>query len=196
MNRNEYMKRLGYRLRRLPKEDFDRAMEYFTEYFEEAGPENEQQAIEDLGAPEAAADQIVRDMAFENAREKNTSVKRGFSMVWIGILAIFAAPVGLPLAFAAVIVVLAFLIVIVAIIFAIAVSAFSVVLVSIPSIFIGVWLLFTSPANGIATIGVSLIGIGLGIIIAAGSVVLCKWFLNQMTRLFGKMAGRGRKHVE
>lgn len=117
-------------------------------------------------------------------------------MVWIGILAIFAAPVGLPLAFAAVVVVLAFLIVIAAIIFAIAVSAFSVVLVSIPSIFIGVWLLFTSPANGIATIGFSLIGIGLGIIIAAGSVVLCKWFLNRMTRVFGKMAGRGRKHVE
>ena len=152
MNRNEYMKRLGYRLRRLPKEDFDRAMEYFTEYFEEAGPENEQQAIEDLGAPEAAADQIVRDMAFENAREKNTSVKRGFSTVWIGILAIFAAPVGLPLAFAAAIVVLAFLVVIVAIIFAMAVSAFSVALVSIPSMFIGVWLLFTSPANGIAPV--------------------------------------------
>ena len=187
MNRNEYMKRLGYRLRRLPKEDFDRAMEYFTEYFEEAGPENEQQAIEDLGAPEAAADQIVRDMAFENAREKNTSVKRGFSTVWIGILAIFAAPVGLPLAFAAAIVVL---------IFAIAVSAFSVALVSIPSMFIGVWLLFTSPANGIATIGISLIGVGFGILIVAGSIMLCKWFLNQMTRLFGKMAGRGKKHVE
>lgn len=196
MNRSEYMKRLGYRLRRLPKEDFDRAMEYFTEYFEEAGPENEQQAIEDLGVPEAAADQIVRDMAFENAREKNTSVKRGFSTVWIGILAIFAAPIGLPLAFAAAIVVLAFLITVVAIIFAIFVSAFSVALVSIPSVIAGVCLLFTSPANGIATIGVSLIGVGLGIIIIAGSIKLCKWFLNLMTKLFGKMARRGKKHDE
>ena len=84
MNRNEYMKRHGYRLRRLPKEDFDRAMEYFTEYFEEAGPENEQQAIEDLGAPEAAADQIVRDMAFENAREKNLMSKKG-DFQWSGL---------------------------------------------------------------------------------------------------------------
>lgn len=195
MNRSEYMKRLGYRLRRLPKEDFDRAMEYFTEYFEEAGPENEQQAIEDLGAPEAAADQIVRDMAFENAQEPNKSVKRGFSTVWVGILAIFAAPVGLPLAFAIALVLLAFLIAIVAVIFAVFISAFSVAIVSVPSMVIGVILLFTSPANGIATIGMSLIGAGLGIIFILVSIRFCKWFLNAMTKLFGKMAGRGRKHA-
>lgn len=194
MNRSEYMKRLGYRLRRLPKEDYDRAMEYFMEYFEEAGPENEKQAIEDLGVPEAAADQIVRDMAFENSKETNTSVKRGFSTVWIGILAIFAAPVGLPLAFAGAMVALAFLVTIVAVIFAVFVTALSIAVFSIPSMIIGIWMVFTSPANGIATIGISLIGIGLGIIILAGSVKACKWFLNLMTKLFGKMARRGKKY--
>ena len=186
MNRNEYMKRLGYRLRRLPKEDFDRAMEYFTEYFEEAGPENEQQAIEDLGAPEAAADQIVRDMAFENAREKNTSVKRGFSTVWIGILAIFAAPVGLPLAFAAAIVVLAFLVVIVAIIFAIAVSAF----------FRLHWFQYRRCLSGcgfylhlrrteLRRSGSVSSELALEFLLLQ-EVLCCKWFLNQMTRLLVK----------
>ncbi len=51
MNRNEYMQRLKDRLRRLPKEDYNKALSYFTEYFEEAGQENESQAIEDLGSP-------------------------------------------------------------------------------------------------------------------------------------------------
>ena len=48
MNRDEYMQCLKYRLRRLPKEDYDKAVSYFTEYFEEAGPENEAQAIRSL----------------------------------------------------------------------------------------------------------------------------------------------------
>ena len=50
MTKTEYMKILTHNLRRLPKEDYDRAIEYFEEYFAEAGPENEQQAIADLAA--------------------------------------------------------------------------------------------------------------------------------------------------
>ena len=49
MNRTEYMNALEKRLRILPKENFNEAMDYFTEYFEDAGPEREQQAIQDLG---------------------------------------------------------------------------------------------------------------------------------------------------
>lgn len=47
MTKSEYMKKLSYSLRRLPKEDFNQAIDYFEEYFAEAGEENEQQAIED-----------------------------------------------------------------------------------------------------------------------------------------------------
>ena len=54
------------------------AISYFTEYFEEAGPDNEAQAIEDLGTPELAADQIIRDFAVENAREPARDVRHGF----------------------------------------------------------------------------------------------------------------------
>ena len=63
------MKQMRHHLRRLPKEDYDRAIEYFEEYFEEAGPDHEQQAIEDLGSPEIAADQIIRDLAMRKRRE-------------------------------------------------------------------------------------------------------------------------------
>lgn len=44
MTKSEYMKKLSYSLRRLPKEDFNQAIDYFEEYFAEAGEENEQQA--------------------------------------------------------------------------------------------------------------------------------------------------------
>lgn len=39
MNKEQYMKVLKKRLRRLPKEDYNRAVEYFEEYFAEAGRE-------------------------------------------------------------------------------------------------------------------------------------------------------------
>ena len=42
MTRQEYMEELKKYLKRLPQEDFDNAIEYFSEYFEEAGPEKEQ----------------------------------------------------------------------------------------------------------------------------------------------------------
>ena len=45
MTRQEYMEELKKYLKRLPQEDFDNAIEYFSEYFEEAGPEKEQQVM-------------------------------------------------------------------------------------------------------------------------------------------------------
>ena len=42
MTRKEYMEQLRKYLKRLPKEDYENAIEYFSEYFDEAGPENEQ----------------------------------------------------------------------------------------------------------------------------------------------------------
>ena len=98
MTKKEYMKKLAYQLRRLPKEDFDKAMDYFEEYFEDAGIENEQKAIEDLGAPEEAASALILDLAQENAVKPPKTMKRRFSALWIAILALFAAPIALPLA--------------------------------------------------------------------------------------------------
>ena len=90
MTKKEYMKKLAYQLRRLPKEDFDKAMDYFEEYFEDAGIENEQKAIEDLGAPEEAASALILDLAQENAVKPPKTMKRRFSALCN--LIIFAVP--------------------------------------------------------------------------------------------------------
>ena len=37
MNKQEYMRQLEIKLKRLPKDDFERAIEYYEEYFAEAG---------------------------------------------------------------------------------------------------------------------------------------------------------------
>ena len=42
MNRQDFMNQLAAELSKLPKEEVQAAMEYHSEYFEEAGPEREQ----------------------------------------------------------------------------------------------------------------------------------------------------------
>lgn len=194
MSRNEYMKEMGYHLRRLPKEDLERAMEYFEEYFDEAGPEHEQQAAEDLGAPDLAADQIIRELAIENAKSPNPSVKRGVSAVWVGILAVFAVPVGLPLALAAGCLAFAFVLVICSLLFAVLITAAALAVSIVPLLGGSIWLLFTSPANGLASLGFSLIAAGIGIWGVKGCIWLCRWFLNVLTRLFGRIVNKGAKY--
>ena len=66
MTRNEYMEQLKRYLRRLPKEDYENAVEYFSEYFDEAGPENEQQMMKDLGDPKEAAREVLLNLLEES----------------------------------------------------------------------------------------------------------------------------------
>ncbi len=194
MNKDAYMEALAVQLRRLPREDYERAMEYFEEYFDEAGPENEQQAIEDLGSPEVAARQILMDMAVKSAENPQKSVKRGLNAVWVGILGVFAAPIGLPLALAAVIVVLALLFAALVVVFSIVLVAVVMAVTSVVGFIGSVCLLFVSPMNGLATLGLALFCIGLCILVAMGSIKLLRWFLGAVGHLFARMVKGGRRN--
>ena len=59
MTRTEYIAKLTKYLRKLPQKDYEEALEYFMEYFEEAGPENEAQVIAELGTPKEAAHEVI-----------------------------------------------------------------------------------------------------------------------------------------
>lgn len=73
MTRNEYMEQLKKYLKRLPKEDYDNAIEYFSEYFDEAGPENEQQVMENLGEPKEAARELLLNLLQESVGDSKDS---------------------------------------------------------------------------------------------------------------------------
>lgn len=59
MTREEYLAELESDLISLPKEERDMAVSFYSEYFDEAGSENEQAVIEDLGKPYALARSII-----------------------------------------------------------------------------------------------------------------------------------------
>ena len=76
MTRQEYMEELKKYLKRLPKEDYDNAIEYFSEYFDEAGPENEQQVMEELGQPKEAARELLLNLLQESVTVRTSPGKK------------------------------------------------------------------------------------------------------------------------
>lgn len=62
MNRVEFMNELEYLLQDIPVEDKADALEYYRDYLEEAGDENEEQAIREFGSPERVAAIIRADL--------------------------------------------------------------------------------------------------------------------------------------
>ena len=58
MNKNEYLERLSKLLADISYEEHEEALSYYREYIEDAGAENEQRVIEELGTPEHLAQEI------------------------------------------------------------------------------------------------------------------------------------------
>ena len=55
MNRAEYMRELSYLLQDVPDEEREEALQYYEDYFDDAGPDREEQVIAELGRPEKVA---------------------------------------------------------------------------------------------------------------------------------------------
>lgn len=199
MTKKEYMKKLAYQLRRLPKEDYDKAMDYFEEYFEDAGIENEQEAIQDLGTPEEAASALILELAQENAVKPPKTMKRRFSALWIAVLALFAAPIALPLALAILAVIASAVLAVLAVVAAILLSAFSCVAVSVLGIIGGIAILPQTIGGGLVNIGLSLILISCGILVTYFSIWLTRWVIVKLAGLLGRLVKKvrgGNKHEE
>lgn len=62
MNRDEFMRELEYLLADIPDEEKEDAIEYYRDYLEEAGAENEDSVIREFGSPERIAAMIRADM--------------------------------------------------------------------------------------------------------------------------------------
>lgn len=73
MTRTEYMEQLEKHLKKLPHKEYFEAINFFNEYFEEAGPEHEAEIIEELGAPKEAASELINNMLNKQIEEERTN---------------------------------------------------------------------------------------------------------------------------
>ena len=62
MTKETYLQELRKGLKILPQYDRDEAVEFYEEYFDEAGIENEAKVIEELGEPKILAKKILVDV--------------------------------------------------------------------------------------------------------------------------------------
>lgn len=161
MNRKEFMAELAARLHRLPPEDLHAALQYYEEYFDEAGSQHEQEVIRELKGPAHIASKILADYAVKEAKKVSASTKSGWHALWFIILAICAAPVAVPLIIAAI-----------TIIIVLAISGFVVIfalLVTAGAIFVkGIGFLFFGSASALVLFGSALVLIGFALLIFYG----------------------------
>ncbi|MCM1101351.1 MAG: DUF1700 domain-containing protein [Clostridium sp.] len=71
MNRPEFMRQLESLLQNIPQAERDEALRYYNSYFDDAGPESEQDVMEALGNPARVAESIKRDLAGGGYREED-----------------------------------------------------------------------------------------------------------------------------
>lgn len=194
MNRQTFMNRLAGELSKLPKEEIQAAMEYYSEYFDEAGADREEETIKDLGSPSRVATQIKADYAVRQLDEHGgrQSAKKGFSAVLWVILGIFAAPIGLPLAVALGAVALAVFVTIFAVILSLLLCLGAFCIGGIAMVIIGIVGLTGSLAGGLLLIGLGLASAGLTAILCAGVVTGARALIRVIAKQLRKSSNARR----
>ena len=191
MSRKAFMARLDELLADITEAEKDEALSYYEEYFEDAGPENEEEVISSLGSPEKVAATIKAGLS-ENAQEEGEFSETGYTnsyydvkdevatinkrkglggigtggWVIILILCLFALPILGPILLGIVGTIFGILVAIAAVIFAVLVTGIALVVAAVAMVAAGFATLFATPLVGVALIGAALLVAGIGILIA------------------------------
>lgn len=171
MNKETFLKQLERELRHIPEEDRQDAISYYREYFEEMGADDTMDVSRELGSPHKLAQTIISEVADKHVGMQSSEggIKSGVITVWMVVLAIFAAPIALPLAMVGVVMLVVFVLVGFIVSFSVFIAAVSAVLAAvymIPAIFVSGGL-----AQSAVCLGLALAGAGLAIFLFYGA----KW---------------------
>ena len=202
MSREEYLNQLHKYLRKLPRQDYEDAMEYFTEYFQETDEEGAAELMKELGTPKEAARELMANLLDKKIEEhqnyetdgQTRAEKKGSGkhVIWIAVLVLFAAPVGAPLLAALAAVVLSLVVCVFAVLLCVVLFAAALLMVG-GKIFIRGILAVPFSMSGFAMLtGSGLLAIGAGILGALLCVYLCKWSGMLIVKLVRRIAGRKR----
>ena len=173
MLKNEFLSQLSNKLRALPDSEQRDALEYYEGYISDA--EDEAAAIRDLGSPGEVAATILSNYVSQRPMAYSSRPPRRGSRIknaHIAILAIFALPIGLPLAGAA----LGLIIGLIAVIFTVIVTAAALLIAGIATLIYSPFALANDFWFGLITGGMGLIVLGIGVLAFKGSAKLISGF--------------------
>lgn len=77
MRKDEFLRQLEYLLQDIPDTDRDDAINYYRDYLEEAGPENETEVLREFGSPERIA-AIIRSDLNGNLEDGGSFTEKGY----------------------------------------------------------------------------------------------------------------------
>lgn len=188
MNRKSYLQALERQLRGLSKEDFQETIDYFQEYFDEAGPDNEEAVIQQLGSPKEAARDILTNLY---DKEKAETSPRTGNLVWLVILSILAAPIGIPLAIALIALLVSLLLLLLAGLLILVSLCIVAISLGIASFFVALDLFSLAPASSLLFTGLSLVSIALGILGSRWTILAGQWSLLHSIDSVKKLLNKG-----
>lgn len=190
MDRIEYMKELELLLANIPSDERDDAISYYNDYFDAGGAENEEATIKALGTPEELAATIklagnqldkygTSTKQINTEYESKTPKKRSVGWIILFIIcAVFAAPILLPVLFglfmAAVAIAIAIIAVIFAVLLALVAAGIGVLISGITGLVVGIVTILSNPFGALVVIGLSCIGLALGVLFCMGVAKIIK----------------------
>ena len=199
MNRDKYLNELQTKLKKLPKDEIEAALDYYREYFDEAGEENIDLVIRKLGSPSKVAKNILADYATKELAEHPESAKKSISAVWFILLAIFASPIALPILIVVLSMVFTIVILCGAFLFTFFTLIISLAFAGIVSIVAGFSVIAQHWQTSLFFIGAGLAATGIGIllfppfmfVVKTASTAIAKW----MRKIFDKMTKKRKEEI-
>ena len=212
MNRGEFMLKLESLLQNISREEREEALQYYNDYFDDAGVENEADIIKELGSPEKVARTLTEDIG-ESRTDEGEYSEMGYSytpedtrnvpavkkkpwtndtlkVILIILIVIVGAPIIMPIAA----VPLALLVAVAALIFGFLVSGIAIGVAGIFLIGFGISKIPVAAALtlGFAGTGLILVAAGIALTILIWKVVskvvpkVFRWAVEMVKKLFHK----------
>lgn len=195
MNRTEFMNELRRLLQDIPEAERREALQYYNDYFDDAGPENEAQVIRELGSPAQVA-KTIREGMFENGEytergyederfydrqevlDRKTEGRRTAFNPWkllcILLLCLILSPIIIPLCVVLVCILIGVIAGCIGVGIAAVVTAAVLPVVGIVFVGIAFYNLLISPAVGITLGGIGFLLLAVGILTFLLAVWACK----------------------
>lgn len=186
MNRAEFLKELDRKLKYIPVEDREDAINYYDEYIGDSGLDENADVTAILGTPKEVASKIIADCTAKYATEQTEkkTIKGGAKTAWLVVLGIASLPISLPLAITAIALALTCLIALAAVILAVGLSGFAACIVGVVVIVRAFFI--HGIGQVLITVGTGLLGIGLGAMFVLGAYLLVRLFIKVVATIASK----------
>ena len=192
MTRTEYLTQLELYLKKLPQADRIEAMDYFKELFDDAGPEGEEELIASLGSPKEAAHDILTTLLDKKINEENSN-KNNRQVLQIAIIALLAAPIGIPVGIGLLMAIIGIFIAAVSVLLAFfAVSAAGLILGGV-LLFESFYVLAESTSAFMLIFGGGLLAIGASSLVLLATSYVTRFFGILILRLIQWILNRGKR---